>query len=182
VLDVGAGSGGHSLELQARGFDVTAIEVLPQLSKILRQRGVSQVRTATWMDLDAGTFDTVLMLMNGLGLTETIDGLDRFFLQAPRLLRPGGQVVADSTDVRVRMDTNARKTGALRRSDGRYLGELHFQLEFEGLKGPPFGQLYVDPVTLRRHAEAAGWICEMIRPPDEMGHYLVRLAPESSLR
>jgi len=175
VLDVGAGSGGHSLELQARGMDVTAIEVLPQLSRILRQRGVRQVRTATWMDLDAGTFDTVLMLMNGLGLTETLDGLGRFFRHAPRLLRPGGQVLADSTDVRVRMDPDVGKTGRLNRPDGRYIGELHFQLEFEGEKGPPFGQLYVDPDTLKRSAESAGWSREIIRGPDDSGHYLARL-------
>ena len=162
VLDVGAGSGGHSLELQARGLDVTAIEVLPELSKVLRERGVRQVRTATWMDLDAGTFDTVLMLMNGLGLTETLDGLDRFFRDASRLLRHGGQVVADSTDVRVRMDPDAGKTGAVRRPDGRYIGELHFQLEFEGRKGPPFSQLYVDPDTLGRHARAAKKTEEMV--------------------
>jgi 2-polyprenyl-3-methyl-5-hydroxy-6-metoxy-1,4-benzoquinol methylase len=31
VLDVGAGSGCHSLELQERGFDVTAIEIAPEL-------------------------------------------------------------------------------------------------------------------------------------------------------
>lgn len=180
VLDVGAGSGGHSLELQARGLDVTAIEVLPELSKVLRERGVRQVRTATWMDLDAGTFDTVLMLMNGLGLTETLDGLDRFFRDASRLLRHGGQVVADSTDVRVRMDPDAGKTGAVRRPDGRYIGELHFQLEFEGRKGPPFSQLYVDPDTLGRHARAAGWTCDVVQGPDESGHYLTRLAPLSA--
>lgn len=185
VLDVGAGSGGHSLELQARGLDVMAIEVLPELSRILRQRGVRQVRTATWMDLDEGTFDTVLMLMNGLGLTETLGGLRRFFRHARRLLRPGGQVVADSTDVRVRMDPEAGKRGRLSRPDGRYFGELHFQLEFAGEKGPPFGQLYVDPDTLQRSAESSGWSCEVIRGPDDSGHYLARLAvrqPEQARR
>ena len=182
VLDVGAGSGGHALELQDRGLDVTAIEVLPELSKVLRQRGVRQVRTATWMDLDAGTFDTVLMLMNGLGLTETLEGLDRFFRDARRLLRDGGQVVADSTDVRVRMDPEAGKTGALRRPDGRYIGELHFQLEFRGEKGPPFSQLYVDPQTLKDRAQAAGWTCEVVRDPDDFGHYLARLMPRPVTR
>jgi SAM-dependent methyltransferase len=177
VLDVGAGSGCHSLELQRRGLDVTALEVLPELVEILRRRGVRQVHIGTWMDVEAGTFDTVLMMMNGLGLTETLAGLRRFFRRARRLLRPGGQILADSTDVRTRMDPEAGRTGRLRRPDGRYVGELHFQLEFRERKGEPFRQLYVDPETLTRHAQRAGWTCDIVRPPDRYGNYLSRLAP-----
>jgi SAM-dependent methyltransferase len=178
TLDVGAGSGCHSLELQRWGLPVTAIEVSPALVNILRQRGVRDARQATWMDLEIDEpFDTVLMMMNGLGLAETLAGLDGFFRDARRLVKPDGQVLADSTDVRVRMDPDAARTGRLRRPDGRYIGELHFQLEFEGRKGPPFGQLYVDPETLHRRALASGWGCEILREPDEYGHYLVRLTP-----
>jgi SAM-dependent methyltransferase len=175
VLDVGAGSGCHSLALQDHGFDVTAIEVLPDLVAILRERGVRDARIATWMDVDAGQFDTVLMLMNGIGLAETLSGLRHFFVEAGRLLQPGGQILADSTDVRVRMDQEAAQSGTLERPDGRYVGELHFQLEFQGRKGPPFGQLYVDPVTLQHYADEAGWGCEILMPPDDYGHYLARL-------
>ena len=177
VLDVGAGSGCHSLALQARGFDVTAIEILPPLARILRERGVRNVRTATWMDVEAEPFDTVFMMMNGLGLTETLAGLSRFFSDGRRLLRPDGQVLADSTDVRARLDLEAARTGVLERPDGRYIGELHFQVEYRGAKGAPFRQLYVDADTLGRYAREAGWGCEIVRAPDEYGHYLARLTP-----
>jgi SAM-dependent methyltransferase len=177
VLDVGAGSGCHSIALQDQGFEVTAIEVLPDLVDILRERGVQDARMATWMDVDAGQFDTVFMMMNGLGLTETLAGLRGFLLDVRRLVRPGGQILADSTDVRVRMDPEAARSGALERPDGRYIGELHFQLEFQGKKGPPFGQLYVDPETLGRYAAESGWQCEIVVPPDEYGHFLARLTP-----
>jgi SAM-dependent methyltransferase len=177
VLDVGAGSGSHTLALLSRGLDVTAIEVLPDLVEILRDRGIGDARVGTWMDIDAGQFDTVLMLMNGLGLAETLNGLRGFLGEARRLLRPGGQILADSTDVRVRMDPEAARSGTLERPDGRYLGELHFQLEFQGRKGPPFGQLYVDPVTLKRYTDEFRWGCDILMPPDEHGHYLARLTP-----
>jgi SAM-dependent methyltransferase len=177
VLDVGAGSGCHSLALQDRGLEVTAIEVLPDLVDILRERGVKDARLATWMDVDVGQFDTILMMMNGLGLAETLAGLRGLFQHARRLVGPGGQILADSTDVRVRMDREAARSGTLERPDGRYIGELHFQLEFQGRKGPPFGQLYVDPETLRRYALEASWWCEVLLAPDEYGNYLARLTP-----
>jgi len=108
-------------------------------------------------------------------MAETLPGLGEFLGGARRLLRPDGQILADSTDVRVRMDPELGLSGTLQRPDGRYMGELHFQLEFQGRKGPPFGQLYVDAGTLKRYADAAGWGCEIILPPDDHGHYLVRL-------
>ena len=177
VLDVGAGSGCHSLALQERGLEVTAIEILPSMVRILRERGVRDARAATWMDLEAEPFDTVLMMMNGLGLTETLAGLRRFFSEARRLVRRGGQVLADSTDVRARLDVEAGRTGALERADGRYVGELHFQIEYEGQKGDLFPQLYVDANTLIRYARQEEWGCEIVRDPDEYGNYLARLTP-----
>jgi SAM-dependent methyltransferase len=177
VLDVGAGSGCHSLALQDRGLEVTAIEILPSMVRILEERGVRDARAATWMDVQAEPFDTVFMMMNGLGLTETLAGLRRFLSEARRLVRRGGQVLADSTDVRARLDPEAGRTGALERADGRYVGELHFQIEYQGRKGPPFPQLYVDANTLMRYAREEEWGCEIVREPDEFGHYLARLTP-----
>jgi SAM-dependent methyltransferase len=177
VLDVGAGSGCHSLALQERGVEVTAIEILPPLVRILQERGVKDARLATWMDIEAEPFDTVLMMMNGLGLTETLSGLSRFFRDARRLVARHGQVLADSTDVRARLDVEAGRTGTLERADGRYIGELHFQVEYEGRKGDPFPQLYVDPHTLARYARDEEWSCEIVCEPDEYGHYLARLMP-----
>jgi SAM-dependent methyltransferase len=177
VLDVGAGSGCHSLALQDRGLEVTAIEIMPSMVRILRERGVRDARAATWMDLEAEPFDTVFRMMNGLGLTETLAGLRRFLSETRRLVRRGGQVLADSTDVRARLDVEAGRTGALERADGRYVGELHFQIEYEGQKGGPFPQLYVDANTLIRYAREEEWGCEIVRDPDEYGHYLARLTP-----
>jgi SAM-dependent methyltransferase len=177
VLDVGAGSGCHSLALQDRGLEVTAIEIMPSMVRILRERGVRDARAATWMDLEAEPFDTVFMMMNGLGLTETLAGLRRFLSEARRLVRRGGQILSDSTDVRARLDVEAGRTGALERADGRYVGELHFQIEYEGQKGGPFPQLYVDANTLIRYAREEEWGCEIVRDPDEYGHYLARLTP-----
>src|SRR5574342_584041 len=40
VLDAGAGTGSHSLELQKRGHQVLAIDVAPHAVEIMKMRGV----------------------------------------------------------------------------------------------------------------------------------------------
>jgi SAM-dependent methyltransferase len=177
VLDVGAGSGCHTLALQERGLEVTAIEVAPELVQVLRDRGVRDARVSTWMDLESEPYDTALIMMNGVGLAETLEGLRPYFRRLRELVREDGQVITDSTDVRVYMEPKSGQTGRLQRPDGRYLGELHFQVEFDGKKGPPFSQLYVDPDTLASYAVEEGWDCEIVLPRDEYGHYLARLTP-----
>jgi len=171
VLDVGAGSGCHSLVLQERGFAVCALEIVPELAEIMRRRGVVDVHCGDLFDFAADPFDTVLMLMNGLEVAGTLSGLDRLLRHLRTLVAPGGQVVADSTDLRTVGEIDS---GVAEREDGRYVGEVVYQLEFEGTKGPPFPRLYVDPDTLVEFARRWGWHVEIIMH-SEGGGYLSRL-------
>ena len=76
----------------------------------------------------------------------------------------------DSTDLR-------EGGGTAQRSDGRYAGEVQFQLEYEGERGPPFPHLFVDPERLAEAAAAAGMLAEVAWPvePAEDGAFLMRL-------
>ncbi|MBT8479844.1 MAG: methyltransferase domain-containing protein [Gemmatimonadetes bacterium] len=163
VLDLGAGAGCHSLVLQERGHPVCAVEILPELVDLLRRRGIRDARGGSVFQPPAGRWDTLLMLMNGWGLPETLAGLERFLGEADRLVTPGGRIIADSTDMR-RFAAGWRSEAGTRlalREDGRYVGEIQFQLEFAGGRGAPFSQLYVDPDTLSAVAERAGWNVEI---------------------
>lgn len=169
VLDAGAGTGIHSLALQARGLEVCAIDFVPEAVEIMRARGVHDARRADLLTFAGGPgpFDTILVLANGSGLAETLEGLRRLFAAFDRLLAPGGQVLMDSCDLRA-------PGRSMTRPDGRYLGEIEFWLEYRGETGMPFQQLYVDPVTLAERAEPAGWRCEVVWQ-GEGGGYLARL-------
>jgi SAM-dependent methyltransferase len=171
VLDVGAGAGCHSLFLQEQGFEVVPIEVLPELVDVLTGRGLANARQAEVFDLDGEKFDTVLLLMNGVGLAGTVEGLQGFLLQVQSLVVDGGQILADSTDLRGLVGL---PEGSTTREDGRYIGEVTFQLEFAGRKGPPFPQLYADPDLLVSVVEEGGWRCE-ISLRNENGGYLAQI-------
>lgn len=174
VLDVGAGAGLHSLVLQQKGFRVTAIDVSPQAVQVMTQRGVRDVHCADLFEYDGGPFDTVLMLGHGIGMVETIAGLDRFLAHAHRFVSDAGQVLLDSVDVSVTDDPKHLAYQDANRRAGRYAGEIRLQMEFQGERGPSCGWLHVDARTLEEHATRAGWRCEVLLRTDG-GDYLARL-------
>lgn len=100
VLDVGAGAGSHSLALQARGTRVLAIDISPHAVDIMVKRGVKNVQRVDVFEFPHGQFDTLLTMMHGIGLVEDLSGLDRFLHHAHKLLKPDGQIICDSLDVR----------------------------------------------------------------------------------
>ena len=164
VLDVGAGAGCHSLVLQARGLSVTALDVSPEAVEVMGRRGVRDVQCGDILTFAGGRFDTLLILMNGIGLVGTLDGLDRFLRDVPRLVADGGQILLDS------FDPGPADAG---RPCG-YAGEMRFQLEYRGVRGAFYDFLFLDFERLHRRAEGAGWRCESIWQEEE-GHYLARL-------
>jgi 2-polyprenyl-3-methyl-5-hydroxy-6-metoxy-1,4-benzoquinol methylase len=174
VLDVGATCGALSLPLQTGGHEVTAIDRLPQALTIMRERGVRDVRDADLFTFrPAERFDTVLLLMNGTALAGTLPGLDRLLTVLHHLVSPEGRVLVDSTDLR------ERGAAASARDDGRYLGEIEYQLEYRGHRGSPIPQLFVDPDTLRERAHENGWGVR-VGCQEDSGRYLgilTRAAP-----
>jgi SAM-dependent methyltransferase len=176
VLDAGAGAGCHSLALQARGLSVCALDVAPQAVAAMRRRGVQEAVRGDVLRYRGGPFDTLLLLMNGIALVKSLPGLARFLKRARRLVRPGGQVLLDSLDLR-RDDWSRAEALRRRRTGRRYFGVLGFRLEYRGRLGPGFHLLFIDPATLARHAARAGWDCQVIKTGAQ-GRFLARLTPK----
>ena len=99
ILDVGAGAGCHSLVLQSRALEVDAIDISPGCVEVMRRRGVEKSYHRNILDLRTSRYDTVLMLMNGIGISGSLDGLNLFIQSLSSWLSPGGQLLADSTDL-----------------------------------------------------------------------------------
>ena len=169
VLDVGAGVGAHALILQGRGHRVTALETLPGAVRIMEERGVKDARVGTLFDLpDEATYDTVLILMNGSMLAETLSGLDSMLERVLGMIHPGGSLLFDSTDLRLSDDPSG--------GYGRYVGELHFQLSYGGLRGEVCLHLFVDPDTLQARTHIGGWETRVIWEGTD-GRFLAQLSP-----
>lgn len=167
VLDVGAGAGCHSLALQERGIDVSAVDISPLSVDVMRRRGVKNVRQANLFDEDfAGEYDTVLMLMNGSGIIGRLDNMPAFFRKMKQILVPSGCVLMDSTDLRYVYED---EEGALDIDlNAGYYGELDFKMQYRQVKGEQFDWLYVDFDTLSYYARENGFRAELVA---KGGHY-----------
>ncbi len=166
VLDAGAGAGSHSFLLQKRGLDVSALDISPLAVQVMQERGVRHAICGDIFDFAAAPFDTILLLMNGIGIAQNLEKLPRLFKNFKKLLRPGGQLLLDSCDVSYLREDNENYDG--------YIGEITYQFEYNHTLGEPFGWLYLDAAKLNKIAKQTGWHCQIIFE-DENGQYLARL-------
>lgn len=171
TLDVGAGAGCHSLVLQQRGTDVTAIDISPLAVETMKLRGVKEVRQQDFFEVDE-CFDTILMLMNGIGIVGRLQRMPLFFRLLDRILAPGGQLLCDSSDICYVFEN---EDGEMEFPEGDgYYGELTYQMQYDDVKGETFPWLYIDDETLRACAEACGYQVEVVQQGEHYD-YLARI-------
>jgi SAM-dependent methyltransferase len=171
TLDVGAGSGCHSLVLQEKGIDVTAIDISPLSVETMKERGVKKVIEQDFFTLK-GQYDTVLMLMNGIGIVGTLERLPRFFLQLDEILAPGGQLLCDSSDISYVFEDENGMIDIPNEMD--YYGEHSFRMQYKDTIGEPFNWLYIDADTLREKAGRCGYAVEVVAEGEHYD-YLARI-------
>jgi SAM-dependent methyltransferase len=174
ILDIGAGSGIHSLVLQSKGHKVTAIDISPEAVEVMKRQGLQDARVTSIFDFQSGGYDTLLLLGHGIGMMGDLAGLDKFLAFAKKLVNDEGQILLDSLDVTKTTDTGNLAYQQANLRDGRYVGEIRFQMGFRGMVGPFLSWLHVDPETLAHHAFKAGWHSEIV-VESVYGDYLARL-------
>lgn len=174
ILDVGAGSGCHSLALQEMGKTVKAIDISPLSVEVMLKRGVKDACLENFFNEQfSGSFDTILMLMNGSGIVGKIANLPIFFHTLKRLLAPGGCVWMDSSDLRYLFED---EDGNLDIDiDDDYYGEVDFRMQYKNIRGDRFDWLYLDFQTLSLHAANNGFKAEKIREGEHFD-YLAKIS------
>ena len=140
ILDVGAGSGCHSLALKRMGKEAVAIDISGLSVEVMKHRGVDARQVNLYDEAFSERFDTVLMLMNGTGIIGTLDNMPAFFTRIRQLLSPGGSLIIDSSDLRYLFEEEDGSLMIDLADD--YYGLLDYQMEYKGVKGEPFDWLY----------------------------------------
>ena len=170
VLDIGAAAGVHAGYLQNNGYDIEAIDISPGSVAYMQSQGIP-ARQQNFFELESGEYDTLLLLMNGLGIAGTLANLDATLIHAKKLVTAHGKIICDSTDIKYLYEDN--NGGMWVDLSSEYYGDFHFQMRYKNHSSNWFDWLYVDFDHLKKAAERTGWRAEQRYLDDD--HYLAEL-------
>jgi len=170
ILDVGAGAGAHTTYLKNLGKDVSAIDISSGAVEFMLSQGLSAKKT-DFYDLKNDKYDTILMLMNGIGIAGKLSNLENTLLQAKSLLNKGGKLLCDSSDIKYLYEDEDGSMWVNLNTE--YYGNFRFQMKYKKEKGPWFDWLYVDFDSLFNAANNVGLKCRRIY--DNEDHYLAEI-------
>ena len=171
VLDVGAAAGRHSVLLKDK-LEVHALEQSPGAVEVMKKRGIENTHCQDlW--LHHGNYDTILLLMNGIGLAGYLKNIPKFLNHFIGMLNPGGQILFDSTDVKY---LYADAESLLHLTEIKdYYGEVFFELKYKGQLSGQFPWIYVDQRTMLETARKAGVKMEIVASTGRHGQYLASI-------
>ncbi|MBN9313148.1 MAG: class I SAM-dependent methyltransferase [Chryseobacterium sp.] len=167
VLDIGAAAGSHALELQQRGIDVVALEISPAATQVMKDRGVLQVVNEDFFSFSGQRFDTLLLMMNGVGICSTLQGFREFLKKCRSVLSSDGQIIFDSCDVSYMYEEGELPAN-------HYFGEIEFKYQYGTSMTDWFKWLYMDIATMRKIADEEGFASSIVFT-DEDHQYLAVL-------
>ena len=170
VLDVGCGSGNHSLYLQQKNYKVKAIDISKGAIEVCNSRGIKNSELKNINHLKNEKFHTILLLMNGIGISGKLNNLTSFLDHLKSLLFSDGQILLDSSNVVYIFE----KEEEYYEKNKNYFGEVSYIMEYKNKKSDTFDWLFVDFETLKKYAHKTGLKCELIIE-GEHNDYMARL-------
>jgi len=172
ILDIGAAAGCHSIFLQKKGFSVTALEKSEKATEVLKKRGIQKVVCTDIYNFSEKKFDTILLLMNGAGISETIAGLEKLLTHLKTLLTEKGRILIDSTDIKYLFEEEDGSVWIDLANDA-YYGEMEYEVKYKK-SVTTFKWLFVDFETLKKVCDKVGLKCKKIID-GEQSDYLAQI-------
>jgi SAM-dependent methyltransferase len=147
TLDVGAGSGVHSLYLQEHGFDIVALDISTDACEIMKSRGVRVVICADIMGCGfQHEFQTYLVLGRSIGAVGCLERFETFLENTKSALIEKGQIILNSINEPSKDNYNIR----------------FLSFEFEGIKDEPVPWFDIGENLLIKVASHQGFLTEIV--------------------
>ncbi len=163
VLDIGCGAGRHSLYLQQKGFDVTAIDNSPGAIKVCKLRGIKKALVRSIEEVDkfpAGSFDTVLMMGNNFGLFGSRRKAVILLKKLARVIAPAGKIIAGSLDPYKTTNADHLLYHKRNKKLGRMAGQIRFRIRYKDIIGKWFDYLFVSRDEMQDILSETDWKVE----------------------
>lgn len=172
ILDIGAAAGCHSLILQKKGFNVTALDISKLSVDCMRRRGIQKVVHDDIYSYSEQKYDTLLLLMNGTGIGRTLEGLKKLLLHLKGLLNSNGQILIDSSDIKYLFEEDDGSRW-IDLNNKNYYGEMKYEVSYKK-HSAKFDWLFVDFNTLQEIASEVNLNSKMIQKGENFD-FLARL-------
>lgn len=176
VLDIGAGAGRFSIDLQNRGHQVVALDVSAGCLEVCRRQGVQETFHGTIFDL-AGTdpepFDTFLLMGHNIGLLGSPATAPQFLRTLATLANPGATILGTTREPLVTSDPQHLAYHQMNRDRGRPPGQLTIRVRWRHLATSWFDYWFLPADELAAIAARTGWV--LAHKEERDGSYLAQL-------
>ncbi len=164
VLDIGCGAGRHSLYLQGQGLDVLGVDESPLAIETCKLRGLRQTRvmSITHLSSKLGTFDTILMLGNNLGLFANPVRARWLLRRFAAMTSSGARIIAETLDAPATQNPLHLAYQQSNRARGRWPGQAKIRVRYRNHATLWFDYLFVSREELREILEDTGWVVERL--------------------
>lgn len=158
VLDIGAGSGRHSLFLQENGVEVHAIDRSPSAIRLMKIRGVKNAYLMDYRKLSfpKNYFDCVLMMFLENGLGGTIKGTKRLLDSIYKITTPNAKIITTLRDPEA-FSAMEDFTKHINLKPSQKENSVRMRIEQENKFGYWFYSLMVAPDQLKNLVGNSGW-------------------------
>ncbi|MPZ82397.1 MAG: methyltransferase domain-containing protein [Actinophytocola sp.] len=158
VLDVGCGAGRHALPLARKGHDVVGLDASPGAVDVATRRGVTAVLgTVEQLPPALGSFDTVLLLGNNLGLLAGPGHARTVLANLAAATRPGGRLLGTGLDPHHTNDEAHLAYHDRNRQRGRLPGQARLRIRDGAVATEWFDYLFVPLAELRELLAETPW-------------------------
>lgn len=178
VLDIGCGAGRHSLYLQEKGLEVTAIDYSPGAVEVCRLRGVKNAIVCPIGDIgrfEPGSFDTIVMLGNNFGLFGDPQNAKRLLEEMARITSPAARIIAGTRDPYQTDDPVHLGYHDLNRQRGRMPGQIRMRVRYRKAVGEWFDYLFVSQDEMSAIVDETDWKITEFLTSEKEANYLAVL-------
>jgi SAM-dependent methyltransferase len=160
VLDIGCGAGRHSLYLQQKGFDVTAIDNSPGAIEVCKLRGLKKaiVKSIAHIDeFESNSFDTLLMLGNNFGLFGDAKNAKLILQKMAQITSSDAQIIAGTCNPYKTDNPEHLEYHEFNRQRGRMPGQIEMRVRYGRTIGEWFDYLFVSPEEMQEIITGSPW-------------------------
>ncbi len=177
ILDIGAGAGRISLELQNQGFNVTALDISPGCIEVCKMRGIKNCYNADIISFLKETtfkYDTFIFFGCNFGILGNVSETKKMLTSLYEVSDMDSVILAQSCSPYILKDEKNILYRQKNRQQMRLPGQVRMRIGYDDFLSDWFEFLYVSLYEMKRILKGTGWFIESFIESDN-GIYVAKI-------